>query len=80
MFEIMLNGFMCGIVELIGIDVEDCKGELFDDCVGVLCCIIIIFGLCEDGNVLMVELYEWISFSWVVNWLCELLLVLFKVK
>lgn len=79
-FESAPNGLMRGTVEPIGADLEDCKGELFDDCVGALRRIITTLGSREDGNVPMVEPYEWTSPSWVANRLCELLPVPLKAK
>ncbi|MCO5411645.1 LON peptidase substrate-binding domain-containing protein [Ralstonia mojiangensis] len=79
-FETTPDGLMRGTVEPIGADVEDCKGELFDDCVGALRRIITTLGSREDGNVPMAEPYEWTSPSWVANRLCELLPVPLKAK
>jgi Lon protease-like protein len=67
-------------VEPIGADVQDCKGELFDDCVNALRRIVTTLSTREDGQVLMAEPYEWNSPSWVANRLCELLPVPLKAK
>ncbi|AMP38653.1 LON peptidase substrate-binding domain-containing protein [Ralstonia solanacearum] len=74
------SSLLRGTVEPIGTDVEDCKGELFDDCVNALRRIVTTLGAREEGQVPLAEPYDWASPSWVGNRLCELLPVPLKAK
>ncbi|MEF9413086.1 MULTISPECIES: LON peptidase substrate-binding domain-containing protein [Ralstonia solanacearum species complex] len=74
------GGLLRGTVEPIGADLEDCKGELFDDCVNALRRIVTTLGAREEGQVPLAEPYDWASPSWVGNRLCELLPVPLKAK
>ncbi|AST26089.1 MULTISPECIES: LON peptidase substrate-binding domain-containing protein [Ralstonia solanacearum species complex] len=75
-----VGGLLRGTVEPIGADLEDCKGELFDDCVNALRRIVTTLGAREEGQVPLAEPYDWASPSWVGNRLCELLPVPLKAK
>ncbi len=74
------GGLLRGTVEPIGADLEDWKGELFDDCVNALRRIVTTLGAREEGQVPLAEPYDWASPSWVGNRLCELLPVPLKAK
>ncbi|AYB61696.1 LON peptidase substrate-binding domain-containing protein [Ralstonia solanacearum] len=79
-FDPTAAGLLRGTVEPIGIDVEDCKSELFDDCVNALRRIVATLGAREEGQAPLAEPYDWASPSWVGNRLCELLPVPLKAK
>lgn len=61
------GGLLRGTVEPIGADLEDCKGELFDDCVNALRRIVTTLGAREEGQVPLAEPYDWASPSWVAT-------------